>query len=191
MRDNQKSRLYAAERDVFGSSWDNKPDFKTLPECQEFLDKVFKAKVFQRHYPMADGLNILLRPGKRARRAYATIHVKDGVRYNSITLPLVFRNRWLILHELSHHLTNMTTKGGNYTHNHQFATIYLDLIGMFLGTETRRELKRAYMKRKVYTYEKKPAAHTEEHRKMLSDRMKAINAAKKAAKAANPADQPE
>ena len=101
MRDNQKSRLYAAERDVFGSSWSTKPDFKTLPECQEFLDKVFKAKVFQRHYPMADGLNILLRPGKRARRAYATIHVKDGVRYNSITMPLVFRNRWLILHEHS------------------------------------------------------------------------------------------
>jgi hypothetical protein len=85
----------------------------------------------------------------------------------------------------------MTTKGGNYTHNHQFATIYLDLIGMFLGTQTRRELKRAYMKRKVYTYEKKPAAHTEEHRKMLSDRMKAINEAKKAAKAANKGDQPE
>ena len=182
MRDNQKSRLYAAEREAYGGLWNSKPDFKTMQECQEFLDKVFKAKVFQRHYPMADGLNILLRPGKRARRAYATIHVKDGVRYNSITLPLATRRKWVILHELAHHIANMTTKGGDYTHNHHFASIYLDLVGTFLGGPAKRELKRAYVRNKVRTVEKKPSSHSEEHRKMLSERMKAINAAKKANK---------
>ena len=186
MRDNQKSRLYAAERMAFGSVWEIKPDFKTLKECEEFLAKVFAHKVFQRHYPMADGLNILLRPGKRARRAYAGTHEMDGVTYDSITLPRWARRKWVILHELSHHLTKLTTNSDFEPHGYQFANIYLDLVGRHIGIKERRELKHSYVAKKVRTWEKKPSAHTDEHRQMLSERMKRINEARVANKPIDP-----
>lgn len=165
---------------AFGSVWEYPPDYKTLSECEAFLASVFRSAVFQRHYPMADGLNILLRPGRSARKAFADHREKDGVLYHAITLPKWARRKTVILHELAHHLNNPDGNTDKEAHGYEFAAIYIDLIHKFLGKEAGKELKRCYTKKKVRTWEKKPSAHSEEHRQMLSERMKAFNAARNA-----------
>ena len=182
MRDNQRSRLYAAERMAFGSPWEYPPDYKTMPECEAFVASVLRHKIFQRHYPEYESLNLLLRPGKRVRSAFADTREIDGVVYHAITLPKFARSKHMILHELAHHLNNLRNPGDKEPHGHEFAAIYIDLVHKFLGIDTYRELRRCFTKKKVRTWERKPSAHSEEHRKMLADRMRGFNAARNAAR---------
>lgn len=180
LRDNQRSRLYAAERAAFDYA-KTAPDFKTLDECEEFLNKFISGKVFQRHFPYVKHWKIVLRSGRGSRTALADRRVIDGVECHCITLPKWSRRKSVILHELAHHINDAENRDVPYAaHGWQYAEIFLDLVRRGIGVEAQKALKNEFKARKVYTWEKKRSAHTEEHRQMLSERMKRINEAKKA-----------
>lgn len=110
-RDQQRSRLYAWERDmatkaaraVEGELVRSKslfvPDdeLHDLASCQAYVDRVWKAERARygqgRRQPP-----VVVRPSWGQRRAIA--HA-----YHQISLPRTVRNRWMILHEVAHRLT--------------------------------------------------------------------------------------
>jgi putative metallohydrolase (TIGR04338 family) len=147
---------------------------------QAFIDHVSARVLFKKKYPLYETVQVVLRPGKRARRAYATSEEVNGVTVHSITLPRVYRRKWVILHEMAHILNNLHTPDPKAPHGWQFCLIYLDLVTRGMGSPSKKALKQAFKANNVYTWEKKRSAHTEEHRKMLSDRMKRINAERNA-----------
>lgn len=179
-RDNQKSRLYAAERMAFGYEWDVKPDFKTLPQVDAYIHSVTKGKIFQRHYPEWSQVNLYLRPGRRARMAFASMHEVDGEYRHSITLPLWARRKWVILHEMAHIINDLRNPGPKAAHGYQFALIFLDLVEKGMGKDARRELRKCYRAKGVSTVEERTCNHSPEYRQMLSERMKRINAERNA-----------
>lgn len=182
LRDNQRSRLYAAERAAFDHAG-TKPDFQSTDECYEYLQKVISGKVFQRHYPYVKDWTIVIRAGQGSRKASASRVQSGWDEFHCITLPKWARRKAVILHELAHHINDVESRNKPYaTHGWEFAAIFLDLVQKGMGKEDRQRLKDEFKARKVYTWEKKRSAHTEEHRKMLSERMSRMNAARKAAR---------
>lgn len=179
LRDSQKSKVYASEAAAF-DRYKSNPEFKTTEECYEFLQRVMSGKVFQRHYPYTKDWKVIIRAGQGTRKASASQITIDGETWRVITLPKWARRKEVILHELAHHLNDVESKDKPYaSHGWEFASIFLDLILKGMGKDARQRLKNEFKARKVYTWEKKRSAHTEEHRKMLAERMALINAAKK------------
>lgn len=179
LRDNQKSKVYASEAAAF-DRYKTSPEFKTTDECDAFLRKVMSGKVFQRTYPYTKDWNILIRAGQGTRKASASQITLDGETWRVITLPKWARRKEVILHELAHHINDVESKDKPYaSHGWEFAVIFLDLVQKGMGKAAKQRLKDEFKARKVYTWERKRSAHTEEHRKMLAERMIRINAAKK------------
>lgn len=105
-RDTQRSRVYASEGH-------NSPDFKTIEECQAYVDSICEAAWFQSRWGRRQ---IEVRPGYGHRNATGG----GGI----IQLPLWARSQRTILHEMAHCLT----LSGPAAHGPQFVAILLTLI---------------------------------------------------------------
>jgi len=99
-RDQQRSKVYAWERTCVGRLGNASiyaAEFSTLEECAAFASGVWRKErgrfgIARKVAPAIE------RPHRGQRRAYA--HAD-----HRITLPRWARSRWVILHELAHHLT--------------------------------------------------------------------------------------
>lgn len=128
-RDNQKQRLYRAERIL----QDPKSSMKvmTIPECQKFVNRVLARKSIIKTY------------GKR----YITVEYgKGGGRASGgffsgrvIRLGVWARQPAVILHEITHHLAGFENQ-----HGPEFATVMLDLVRRVLGKEAHEKLLASY-----------------------------------------------
>ena len=139
-RDNQKSRLYASEWEVFG--WP-KMEFKNMDEVKDYTWKVLSNYHVQRKYEVArkivDGdVPLKFSNGAGARRAWARI--QPGLYW--LNFPRTFRNKWVVLHEVSHLLTPDDVQ----SHGREFCQTYLHLIKLFFGQETQNNMKAAMKK---------------------------------------------
>ena len=76
---------------------------------------------------------------------------KVGVGVATIRLPLWARNKFIILHEVAHHLHSQDAKfvDDKWRHDGEFASIYLDLLQAFGMRDEYAELSAAYLKNKV------------------------------------------
>lgn len=124
----QAGRLYAAE-ELSGIKY---LDSMTLKDCQKFVDKIMSRKYVIEKYRMKSPIIVL--DGRGRRKACATFH--HGNR--AIKLPKWSRTRFVILHEVAHHLTNLDG------HKPEFASCLLDLVRHFLGKESADALQGAY-----------------------------------------------
>jgi putative metallohydrolase (TIGR04338 family) len=124
----QAGRLYIAE-DMSGIKY---TDPMTLKECQKFVDKIMSRKYVIEKYRMKSPIVVL--DGRGRRKACATFH--HGNR--AIKLPKWARTRFVILHEVAHHLTRLDG------HKPEFASCLLDLVRHFMGKEASEALQGAY-----------------------------------------------
>jgi putative metallohydrolase (TIGR04338 family) len=157
----QAGRLYAAE-EMSGIKYS---EALTLQECQKFVDKIISRKYVIEKYGIQAQRPIVVLDGRGRRKACATIYY--GKR--AIKLPKWARGKYVILHEVAHHLTNLDG------HKPEFASCLLDLVRHFLGKESADALQGAYHYKgvKVVGKNKPVKARCPESRKQwLEDRKK-------------------
>jgi putative metallohydrolase (TIGR04338 family) len=157
----QAGRLYAAE-EMSGIKYS---EALTLQECQKFVDKIISRKYVIEKYGIQAQRPIVVLDGRGRRKACATIYY--GKR--AIKLPKWARGKYVILHEVAHHLTNLDG------HKPEFASCLLDLVRHFLGKESADALQGAYHYKgvKVIGKNKPVKARCPESRKQwLEDRKK-------------------
>ena len=157
----QAGRLYAAE-EMSGIKYS---EALTLQECQKFVDKIISRKYVIEKYGIQAQRPIVVLDGRGRRKACATIYY--GKR--AIKLPKWARGKYVILHEVAHHLTNLDG------HKAEFASCLLDLVRHFLGKESADALQGAYHYKgvKVVGKNKPVKARCPESRKQwLEDRKK-------------------
>ena len=157
----QAGRLYAAE-EMSGIKYG---DSMTLKECQKFVDKVLSRKYIIEKYGIQAQRPILVLDGRGRRKACATF--QHGRRV--IKLPRWARGKYVILHEVAHHLTDLNG------HRAEFASCLLDLVRHFMGKDSADALQGAYHYKavKVAGKNKSVKARCPESRKQwLEDRKK-------------------
>lgn len=133
-RDNQKARVYRAERILQDHKSSMKP--MTIPECQKFVNRVLARqstiKAYGKRY-------ILVEHGRGGGRASGSYY---SGRY--ITLGVWARQPAVILHEIAHHLAGFDAQHGPY-----FATVMLKLVRQVLGKEAHEKLLGSYAYHRV------------------------------------------
>ena len=139
----QAGRLYAAE-EISGIKYD---ESMTLKECQKFVDKVLSRKYILEKHGVQAQRPILVLDGRGCRKASATFRHGNRV----IKLPRWARGKYVILHEVAHHLTDLNG------HRAEFASCLLDLVRHFLGKESADALQGAYYYKGVKVVGKKGA----------------------------------
>lgn len=124
-RDSQRSRVYAWEKRAvkeLGGCDFTSPDFLTLAECQLFVDTVWQ-KEQSRLKPTKKSIPLIVRPARHQSRAIAHQN-------HTISLPKWARSKWIILHELAHHLNRGSSQQAS--HGPRFVGILLGLAARWL-----------------------------------------------------------
>ena len=102
MADKQQNRLYDAECKAGVKA---KADFVTVAQCQKYVNKVLNSKAVREMFSSKEldhgALVVTVLDGRGHRRATATTDGRGGL---VIQLPKWARSRYVILHELAHHL---------------------------------------------------------------------------------------
>jgi putative metallohydrolase (TIGR04338 family) len=139
-RDNQRSRLYAAEWECFG--WPTM-EFKTMTDAEAYIWKVLSNWRVQKKYPVARDIvsgriPLKISKGDGSRKAWARILPEKMW----VSFPRKFRNKHTILHELAHLLTPADVQ----EHGREFCRTYQHLVLLFFGQEKLKQLKAAMKK---------------------------------------------
>ena len=120
----QAGKVYKAEgltMSVYAGG--NLKEEMTLQQAQKFVDAVLNRQFVQKHYDPKISIKVL--DGRGRRSACATWRNGNWV----ICLPKNMRNKFVVLHEIAHHLT--WGKG----HTSEFTSCLLDLVRNVLGKE--------------------------------------------------------
>ena len=152
MADKQQARLYKSEN---GLGLKNASDFVTVAECQKYVNKVLNSKAVLEMFSSKElhqgAFSITVKDGRACRNASAGT---DGHGNWTINLPRWARSRYVILHEIAHHLekyyainnwresvrigeTNPVTY---QSHGARFTASLLFLVKRELGKETHDRL---------------------------------------------------
>lgn len=134
-RDQQRSRVYAAENAAFDKS---KSEGMTVEQVERFVEEVWNSRTVERMRRSIWTRAPRVHDGRGHRRA-----VSYG---GMIAIPLWARSRWVVLHELAHELTTQEP-----AHGPHFVANYLTLVERFLGFEARERLGAEMRKRNVKT----------------------------------------
>jgi len=128
-RDNQKARVYRAERILQDHKSSMKP--MTIPECQKFVNRVLARQSIIKTYGKR---YIAVERGKGGGRASGRV----------ITLGVWARQPVVILHEIAHHLAGLDAE-----HGPQFTAVMLKLVRSVLGKEAHEKLLGSYAYHRV------------------------------------------
>lgn len=134
-RDNQKSRLYAAEWECFGRS---SMEFKDIKQLEDYLWGVLENRYVQKKYLIAREIvsgTQVLRVDNGAGYRQATTLWHPG--FIQMTFPRRSRCSWQVLHELAHVFTPQDIQA----HGREFARTYLHLVRIFFGEEIQNKFK--------------------------------------------------
>lgn len=129
----QAGKVYKAEglaMSVYAGG--NRKEEMTLQQAQKFVDAVLKRSFVQRNYPFKFPIKVL--DGRGRRSACATFRHGEFV----ICLPKHMRNKYVILHEIAHHINR------GHGHHAYFTTCLLDLVRNVLGKEQADALQGAF-----------------------------------------------
>jgi putative metallohydrolase (TIGR04338 family) len=146
VRDNQKSRHYAAERFLYDAGKTViKTGSKSFPEikfnltkqssindCQSYLNIICDQYWFRQRFGTR---KIYIESGRGGGRAFGSSRIRLGT---------WARNEAIILHELAHCLAPYKTK-----HGPEFAGIFLFLVKNAFGNELAKQLRESYKTHKV------------------------------------------
>lgn len=147
-RDNQRSKLYAAEREAFEGNYpcDETPGY-SVAECQEIVDKITHSRWWAGRY---DGkLDVKVHDGRGFRSATAYPWGPD------IYLPLWARKEWVICHELAHvglyrlEVYKYSYENHSASHGPEYAKEYLAIVKRWIGKEEAEELRQSFKSGRV------------------------------------------
>lgn len=177
-RDSQRSKVYRAERAAGLVGHETAPELATVPLIEDYVETLMGRAWFKRRWPMAANREVEVRPGRGARRAFAS-----GSR--SITIPRWARHEGVILHEMAHIIVQREYQRSEAAaHGWQFCHVYLELVRYAIGREAADELKAQFRNCKVrYTKPRAKRVLSEEEKQVLRDRLGRARAAKEAANA--------
>lgn len=141
-RDSQRSRLYAAEWEVFG--WP-KMEFKSIGELEDYFWTVLENRHVQARYPVAKdivagSIELKVANGFGLRNAMT---IWDGQRV-WISFPRKVRTKWTVVHEIAHVVAPQEAA----LHGREFARVYLHLMKLIFGHDIENNLKSAMKKHK-------------------------------------------
>jgi putative metallohydrolase (TIGR04338 family) len=142
MRDNQRQRVYNAERDT--PMWSNSPRIDDIDALRKYVSKICKSAWYRK------------RAARNAGKAFRwrEIEVGDGRRRRNacgnrwqgyIKMPVWSRNVLVILHEVAHVCQPDVSAG----HGREYCKIYLALVKKWMGRVEYELLKIAFKKHGV------------------------------------------
>jgi putative metallohydrolase (TIGR04338 family) len=135
-RDEQRKRLYAAENQTEAFLRDPLPK---IEQMQAFVDEILRSPWLQGQFGNRMLSPITVVNGRRKRQATAHYFM------SAIKIPSALRSKFIVLHEISHILTDRYYgQDATEAHGPQFATFLLLLVDHFLGTEDCEELLEAF-----------------------------------------------
>lgn len=135
VRDSQRQKLYDAEREAFTYN----QDFSSWEELVKYVDKLTSSYWYKSrcaHLP-------ILKYSGHKYRGGATCN------YRTIVFGVNSYCKWIVIHELSHVIINYLYQfelNKIAGHGPEFAKMYLEMIGRFLGEEARETLRKSYVK---------------------------------------------
>jgi putative metallohydrolase (TIGR04338 family) len=130
IRDGQKSKVYAAEREVFPDSFTDSRKEMSVPEVQRYVNDLLREHWSRRRW---GNRQVAVTDGRGRRQA-----VSMG---GEIRLPAWARDPITILHELAHELCPREE-----WHGAIFTRTLLELVGHKLGKDAQDRLRAAYRK---------------------------------------------
>lgn len=139
-RDSQRSRLYAAEWEMFG--WP-KMEFKSMDNLKDYFWKVLNNRHVQNKYPVARSMvagNIETKIANGAGLR-ETMIIWDGDRV-WVSFPRRARTKWAVIHEIAH----LVAPQDAAEHGREFARTYLHLVKLFYGKPAEDKFKAAMKK---------------------------------------------
>jgi len=172
MRDSKRSKVYAAERAAFRGNEKATTEFKSVRSAQSFVNRVIGSKWWKEYDAprFAEGGSsyrndlrehsiTVKSQANRYRTSTAGYDYEkpfggfsDPDEYIGFTVKVAVINlapgwgfqKWVILHELAHHLNPELP-----SHGRLFCRVYLDLVGHWLGTAAKKRLREEFTKRGV------------------------------------------
>jgi putative metallohydrolase (TIGR04338 family) len=141
VRDNQKSKVYAAEAKFRGLNFEPKLSPNTqliqIHDCQDYVNLILNQQWFRARFGER---RILVEVGRNGGMAYGS---------TKITLGVWARQPAIILHEIAHCVAPAQSR-----HGADFAGIYLFLIKQVYGAEAANALRNCYKEARVKTSNK-------------------------------------
>ena len=165
-RDSQKQRLYDAQR--LGGFYD-KGEVMTIKEAQKFVNQVLShqktKKLFEQYrfqfstFPS----KILVEAGNGN---HATIRSRNWETVRLIRLNKFGRNKFIVLHEIAHHIT-----WGRESHGAEFADVLMQFTTRYLGKPDADKLANAFNEKRVRVMTKTKKARVPRKREIESARL--------------------
>lgn len=142
-RDSQRSKVYKAERAAFSTLAVANERHESVQDIEKFLRHVYSLKRVQDSFPLArlGEWYVRVKDGRRCRSAYGS--------HSMINMPRWSRISWVILHELSHTITQREESRRVAGHGWQFCENYLRLVLLVLGREAHDALKDSFKAHRV------------------------------------------
>jgi len=149
-RDNQRSKLYAAQRIMGGNGGADRhpgtplPKNATVAECQSYVDGIL-GSAWWRDYVGARLRKVTVKDG-RGRNSAASYYYE-----RAISIPRYQRTRPVVIHELAHQAVDRIHGGPNEVapHGPEYAGVLVSMVSRFLGTAAAAELRDSYRKHGV------------------------------------------
>jgi putative metallohydrolase (TIGR04338 family) len=161
-RDSQRGKVYKAEDSLPEMA---ESSFTSDAQVEKYARRVVGSRFVQKHWPKYRGSALVV----RFRRAQSSTAYPGR---NLLAFSRNHRSRLVVLHEVAHLLAPLGEK-----HGPGFVSIYLRLVRRFIGIETYKRLKDAFLKHKVKTRVTTKRVLTEQQRQDLRDRMATVRAA--------------
>lgn len=166
-RDSQKQRLYDAQR--LAGFYDT-GEVMTIKEAQKFVNQVLshkktKSLFNQYRFPMGGSCptKIIVESGNGN---HATIRNRNWETVRLIRLNKFGRNKFIVLHEIAHHIT-----WGRESHGAEFADVLLQFTTRYLGKPDADKLANAFNEKRVRVMTKTKKARVPRKRETESARL--------------------
>ena len=165
-RDSQKQRLYDAQR--LAGFYDT-GEVMTIKEAQKFVNQVLshqKTKKLHKEYAFWASVypsKIIVEAGSGN---HATIKTRNWETVRLIRLTKSGRNKFIILHEIAHHIV-----WGRESHGAEFADVLLQFTTRYLGKPDADKLANAFNKKRVRVMTKSKKARVPRKRETESARL--------------------
>ncbi len=122
-RDNQRKRVYDAERALFPD--DRFPPDMTLPQAEALIGRIYMDARY-RHLDRLHPVPPAVKDGRGRRRAgYCRAR-------HAIALPRWARRVWVVAHEVAHAFLDHNRHPG---HGEEFVAVYLDVLERHAGLD--------------------------------------------------------
>jgi hypothetical protein len=165
-RDGQRQRLYDAQR---LAGFYDKGEVMTIKEAQKFVNQVLshqKTKKLHKQYEFWASVypsKIIVEAGSGN---HATMRNRNWEVVRLIRLNKTGRNKFIILHEIAHHIT-----WGRESHGAEFADVLLQFTTRYLGKPDADKLANAFNEKRVRVMTKSKKARVPRKREIVSARL--------------------